>query len=803
MWFRSMLDSLKPRPSVAAVRRPSRRRTSRLRVEILEDRNLLSGIVTLTPSEAAPQLVGEAITWTATATDGGAAPVFQFSTAPHGGAFHVVRDFSPASSFTWAPMQEGTYDVEVTVKDGYQATQTTSALVADAVASRTSGSQAVVSATLNPLVALYSVPPSSAATVLVQFSVAGDNPSWRNTNALPVVAGKSTNVFVAGMLPNTTYQMRHVFSDGTGSAPLLFTTGSLPSNLTFPSFTVQQPPGPGADLDQDMLFHQFPNAPSNVPNPLATDLGGDVVWYFDVSKSGFSRTYVGQSLAPGGTVLVLGVDRYAPLPGTLDALREVDLAGDPVRETNIDAVNAQLAARGIPPVFTFSHDVQRLPNGQTAVIAPTERTIDVNGTPTEYVGMTIVVLDQNFQVSWVWDAFDHLDVTRGPVLGEVLQPGGADQLTASTPVLPAVDWLHVNAVSWSPGDQNLVLSVRHQDWVIKIDYENGAGDGHIIWRLGQGGDFTVNSTDPNPWFSHQHDAHFIDDHTLILFDNGNTRRASDPTADSRGQVWTLDEKTMTATLVMNVDVGSYSPMFGAAQRLSNGDYEFLSGAQGRAPNLFGQTIEVRPDGSRDYVLQGNQGEYRSFRVRTLYEGVDDALAGAPLKVESVVVNDGGAQRSMVNSLTVTFNGAAILDPGAIELRRHDGSLVGLHAALSIVSGKTVAVLTFVGKEFVGGSLADGSYTLRVGADRVHDRWGRELDGDGNGSAGGDRVDGFTRLFGDGNGDGKVDVRDLFRFLQAFGSHKGDLDYQWYFDYDGNGVVGVVDLIQFVQRLGKQ
>jgi hypothetical protein len=71
----------------------------------------------------------------------------------------------------------------------------------------------------------------------------------------------------------------------------------------------------------------------------------------------------------------------------------------------------------------------------------------------------------------------------------------------------------------------------------------------------------------------------------------------------------------------------------------------------------------------------------------------------------------------------------------------------MHAALSIVSGKTEAVLTFVGKEFVGGSPADGSYTVRIGADRVHDRWGRELDRDGNGSAGSDRVYGFTRLFG--------------------------------------------------------
>ena len=83
-------------------------------------------------------------------------------------------------------------------------------------------------------------------------------------------------------------------------------------------------------------------------------------------------------------------------------------------------------------------------------------------------------------------------------------------------------------------------------------------------------------------------------------------------------------------------------------------------------------------------------------MRTLYEGIDDALAGAPRKVESVVLNDGSAQRSMVNSLTVTFGGAAVLDPGAIELRRQDGSLVDAQVSISLVGGKTVAVLTFAG-----------------------------------------------------------------------------------------------------------
>ena len=126
MRLRALLGSLRPRPA----RRPAQPAAPRLRVEPLEDRSLPSGTVTLAPSEPAPQLVGERITWTATATDVGASPVYQFSVAPHGGAFHVVRDFSPANTFTWTPIQEGEYDIRAVVEDGYQPTETCSAVAA-------------------------------------------------------------------------------------------------------------------------------------------------------------------------------------------------------------------------------------------------------------------------------------------------------------------------------------------------------------------------------------------------------------------------------------------------------------------------------------------------------------------------------------------------------------------------------------------------------------------------------------------------------------------------------------------------
>src|SRR5207302_8201730 len=134
--------------------------------------------------------------------------------------------------------------------------------------------------------------------------------------------------------------------------------------------------------------------------------------------------------------------------------------------------------------------------------------------------------------------------------------------------------------------------------------------------------------------------------------------------------------------------------------LSNGNYSFTLGTNGPEPvGPPAHTVEVTPNGTKVYDLQVNKPEYRSYRMRTLYEGVDDALAGAPRKVESVVLNDGSAQRSMVNRITVTFDGAAVLDPGAIELRRQAGTLVDTRISISLVNGKRVAVLPLACPEF--------------------------------------------------------------------------------------------------------
>ena len=87
-----------------------------------------------------------------------------------------------------------------------------SAVVSDRVSSRVTGQDAVVTPTLNPLVALYSAPPCHGDAIRVRFRPANGPPDapWTRTNALPCVRGQSRNFLVAGMLANTTYEMVQV-----------------------------------------------------------------------------------------------------------------------------------------------------------------------------------------------------------------------------------------------------------------------------------------------------------------------------------------------------------------------------------------------------------------------------------------------------------------------------------------------------------------------------------------------------------------------------------------------------------------
>jgi ELWxxDGT repeat protein len=157
------------------------------------------------------------------------------------------------------------------------------------------------------------------------------------------------------------------------------------------------------------------------------------------------------------------------------------------------------------------------------------------------------------------------------------------------------------------------------------------------------------------------------------------------------------------------------------------------------------------------------------------------------QVQSVAVNSGAAQRSMVTHLTVTFSRFVTFagsPAAAFRLTRLGPGTPGGDVALAVdlsgsTAAQTVARLTFSGALTQFGSLMDGNYQLTVLAAQVSAA-GQQLDGDGDGAPGGDYTttpaDSVFRYFGDVNGDRVINGLDFGFFRSAFGTAVGDPGY---------------------------
>jgi arylsulfate sulfotransferase len=583
--------------------------------------------VSLAPSPASPQPVGAVIQWTATASDSQAGTLlYRWQVGLVGGTSYTIRDYYTSNVFSWDPTQdEGNYQITVTVMN--QSTGNSAAVAGDfVVTSNVIGTIPVVRATSHPLVALYSAPACPVGgTMRVLFQTGSE--ATQATSSKPCAAGLSMNFLVGGMRASTKYYMVYQTSVSgvlTLGPTLSFTTGVLPPLLPFPVGSVLTGPSSSTDTVESVILEcniPFPLAPPTLP--VATDLSGRIIWYYSpAGPTTLNGTTIYRPLQ-GGTMLLAANDPTSTLVEQ-QLLRHIDLLGNAIQETNVTQVNVQLAVMGQGPITAFNHDAIQLPNGHLIAVASNERLLtNVQGPGTvDVLGNVLLDLDENLQVVWSWNAFDYMDTSRLATLGETCTPNqaGCPPVTLAS---IANDWLHANSVNYSTTDGNLIVSLRCQDWVIKIDYANGAGLGNVIWRLGLDGDFTLtplSATDPYPWFSHQHDAEYaIPGKPFIsLFDNGNVRLALYPGSDSRGQAYWVNETALTAIQEVNADLGTYSAAFGLAEILSNGDFAFTSGLIRDGSNTNNQSVEILENGTINYVLQSANASYRNFRMYSLY-----------------------------------------------------------------------------------------------------------------------------------------------------------------------------------------
>jgi arylsulfate sulfotransferase len=492
-----------------------------------------------------------------------------------------------------------------------------------------------VTPTNNPQVALYTMTLPFPGRMRVQFGPTtsyGFKTWYQSTDT----NNSQVSVFVAGMEANTTYHMAADVQLSNGAAAAdsdhTFATGELPPalhlNLTA---TTTGTPQPGIEFT----------------NPLtglaAINLSGNIVWTYTSPAIGQATFVDGAKLLPNGDILLvfapasnkpLGHPNLATESSIINEIREINLAGDTVKELSIADLNAELSAA--PPscvecqglqVDTFHHDITPLPNGHWLVLTSTIEALGPGTKPElsmpkrPVLGDVIIDVDENLQPVWAWNEFNHLDPNRHPYM------------------FP--DWTHSNAVLYSPDDRNIILSIRHQNWVLKIDYDDGEGDGHIVWSLGEGGTLKlVGGTDPTDWQYAQHGPGFFSPNTsgvfdLGMMDNGDDRSypAGSNCAPSGNlpasclystiPVFRIDENAKTATLIFHQKLpGNLYNFFGGnTEQLANGDVEYdLCGLSSYGSLVREVTMEQTPQPVWSLSLKGGYF-YRAFRIPSLYPGV--------------------------------------------------------------------------------------------------------------------------------------------------------------------------------------
>ncbi len=238
------------------------------------------------------------------------------------------------------------------------------------------------------------------------------------------------------------------------------------------------------------------------------------------------------------------------------------------------------------PVINHHH-IHQTPAGTYMFLVDDRRAFGKFGGKT-LVGDQVVEWDPTTNAMvWNWHLFDHHE-----------------------PESDRGDYSHSNTIEPDPRDDGLIISCRNMNQLLKVSRATG----EILWRLGVGGDFRMDSAD---YFYHQHSPELQPDGNILLFDNGTGRPAEHGGEFSRALELRLDEKAMTAEAAWSYRHAPdlFCPIWSDADRLPNGNtlVTFGTRTQGDTTRYVEVTaagqvvwdVELRPSG---------WGTYRAERI---------------------------------------------------------------------------------------------------------------------------------------------------------------------------------------------
>lgn len=317
-------------------------------------------------------------------------------------------------------------------------------------------------------------------------------------------------------------------------------TGKLPKDFVKPVSVVSR----REKLTNDLYFF----TPSSKGYTCAYDINGDVRWYL-------SSYALWQNTRLKNNHMLISTERKSQPPYYMTGLYEIDMLGKIYKEYSL--------------VGGYHHDYYELENGNLLVASNDFNNED--GTVEDYV----VELNRDTgKIVKTWDLKDILDMKN-----------------TGNENWEAYDWFHNNSLWFDKKTNSILLSGRHEDAVVSIDYDTGKLN-YIIgdstnWSKKYKKYFLEPVGEGFEWQWSQHAAMITPEGYIFLFDNGNNKSkdknkyVSAKDSYSRGVMYKVNVKNKTIEQVWEYgkELGNkfYSPYISDVDYLEKNHYIIHSG----------------------------------------------------------------------------------------------------------------------------------------------------------------------------------------------------------------------------------
>jgi hypothetical protein len=124
-----------------------------------------------------------------------------------------------------------------------------------------------------------------------------------------------------------------------------------------------------------------------------------------------------------------------------------------------------------------------------------------------------------------------------------------------------LDWTQGNGLHYLEEDGSLLFSLRHRNWVLKLDHTTG----DVLWKVGTGGDFGLLLGD---WFFAKDVPSLDEIGRIVLYGNGNERSEG---LFSRAVRYQFDEEEWLARQDWVYETTYYRHVSGPKTRLVDTD----------------------------------------------------------------------------------------------------------------------------------------------------------------------------------------------------------------------------------------